>query len=134
MEQHGKHFGDHLHRLRQERGWSLREAGKRLGVAFTRVGEYEHGVDGHTGKAIVPPYKLVGEMARAFGVPEEDLLRLAGYGAGVDLDDDELELVRGYRRLPKKVRPLLVAQLRELEARHVPPPAGQPGEEPPAPG
>lgn len=129
MEERGKDFGEHLHRLREDRGWSLREAGKRLGLAFTRLGEYEHGVDAHTGKSIVPPYRLVGEIARVYGAPIEDLLRLAGYGAGVELDDAELELVRGYRRLGKKERPRLLARLRELEDGSAPSKAAGPGEE-----
>lgn len=92
----------------------MREAEKFLGVAFTRIGEYERGLDSHSGKTIVPPYHLVRRMARVYAVPEEELLRLAGYGAGIDLDTDELELVHGYRRLSRQKRAALLTQLRGL--------------------
>lgn len=129
MQERGPAFGERLLALRTARGWSLREAAKFLGIAFTRIGEYERGVDSHSGKTLVPSYRLVRLMARVYAVPEEELLRLAGYGAGIELDEDERELVHGFRRLTKKNRQRLMASLRELDPDAAPPPPDEAGKE-----
>lgn len=128
-------FGDRIHALRLARDWTLREAGMHLGLAFSRIAHYERGKWSKPSKPPVPPYQTVIRMARVYGASEEELLRLAGYGSSVDLTDDELALVRGYRRFTADGRRRLMACLQEIDASEALPPADRPGEEPtPAPG
>jgi transcriptional regulator with XRE-family HTH domain len=109
-------FGNRLHALRQARGWSLREAARFLGIAFTRIGEYERGVDGHSGKPLVPPYRQVVRLARVYGVPEVELLALAGYDGALVLPEEEATLVRRYRHLSPAGREHLQRVLQQLHS------------------
>ncbi|MEB3329332.1 MAG: helix-turn-helix transcriptional regulator [Candidatus Sericytochromatia bacterium] len=117
MQDRATAFGNRLHALRQARGWSLREAARFLGIAFTRIGEYERGVDGHSGKPLVPPYRQVIRLARVYGVPEAELLALAGYDGALTLPAEEATLVRRYRLLSAEGQAQLQQVLQRLEAR-----------------
>jgi transcriptional regulator with XRE-family HTH domain len=94
-------FGLYIGRLRDERGLSLRQAAKRIGVSFSRLGEWERATDSHTGKAVLPPRAAIVDIARAYGVPADALLALAGYRTSQDpATPDEVQMLSAFRRLP----------------------------------
>lgn len=92
-------FGEYAYELRAARGWTLREAASRIGVSHSRLTEIESGIDGHTGKTFIPAYVIVVQMAKAYGVPTAELLRLAGHEPLLELEADEVELMTAYRAL-----------------------------------
>lgn len=106
--------GLYLGRLRDQAGLSLREAAKRAGVHFTRLGEWERSVDAHTGKPVTPPTDALLRLARVYGVAPEPLLAMAGYRSGTDPSPEEERLLAAFRQLPEPERAALVA---EIEAR-----------------
>jgi transcriptional regulator with XRE-family HTH domain len=109
-------FGDFIYKLRQGRGWTLRELAKQSGISFGRLGEIERGIDAHSGKPFVPSYMAVTRLARAFGLPPADLLRSAGHEPGAELEPEEWDLVGIFRALPKGGRQKLISVARELAA------------------
>lgn len=93
-------LGEYLYQARQERGWSLREAAKRVeSLTHSRIDEIEKMRDARTGKYFVPSYINVIRLAKAYDLPVDDLLRRAGYEPGIELTPDEWEIVGLYRQL-----------------------------------
>lgn len=74
-------------------------------------------MDNHTGRPVSPPFEVVRRLARAYGVPADGLLRLAGFGPEPGLPDEEQRLLAAFRRLPEAER---VALLTLAEARGAP--------------
>ncbi len=103
--------GAELRRLREERGLSLRRAAALAGADHSRLREWERGVDNHTGRAVVPPFDALRRLARAYSVPAEGLLRLAGFGPEPELPGEEQQLLDLFRRLPAERRASLLADL-----------------------
>ena len=101
-----------LYLLRQERGCSLRDAAKRAGISFTRLGEWERGFDTRSHKPIRPSFDGLFRLARAYGIPSDELLHLAGYDLGMSAD--ERRLLGGFRELPDAKRAKLLAELDAL--------------------
>lgn len=108
-------FGDYVFQIRQSKGWSLREAAKRIGIAHSRLDEIEKMIDGRTRKPFVPSYINVVRLAKAYGLPPDELLRRAGYEPGIELEPQEWRLVKGYRSLPDELRGQLLQKLETLE-------------------
>ena len=104
----GPSLGDHLYALREARGLSLRQAGAATGISFSRLGEFERGVNSHSGLPARPTYEQLVLLARAYKTPADALLRRAGYYAGLDLPDDERRLLTAYRALPETMQPAAV--------------------------
>lgn len=109
-------LGRTIYEARQARGWSLREAGKRLDISYPRLDEYEKGVDGHTGKPVRPGYPMILKMARVYEISAEKLLTQAGYELPSPPNDEEKRLVESFRQLSfddrKKVNTLIDALLK----------------------
>lgn len=110
-------FGVFIFHERQKRGWTLREAAKAAGISHSRLSELEAGFDTHTHKAFKPGYVQVIRLARAYDLPPEDLLALAGHRPGSELAPVEWRLVGAYRRLPSAEREELLALMEKLEAK-----------------
>lgn len=108
MAEHHPGIGVVLYNLRQERGWSLREAARRADVAFSRLAEWEHERDNYSGRPLRPSFDALCRLARIYGADRFELLRLAGYDVG--LTQEELQFVDDLRALPKDKQ----ARLREL--------------------
>lgn len=72
-------FGAKLRELRENKEWTLRRAAKAAGITHQRLAELEAGVARGTGKATRPSKDVVGRLARAYDVPKDFLLELAGY-------------------------------------------------------
>jgi transcriptional regulator with XRE-family HTH domain len=73
----GEAFGDHLRRLREARGWSLREVTRRTGGAinFSWLARLERGRGRYLN------IDLIAALARAYGVSFAELCRRACPGA-----------------------------------------------------
>ena len=100
VPEHELSFGLYIGRLRDQRGLSLRQAAKRIGVSFSRLAEWERGADSHTGKPIVPPRQAVLDIARTYAVPGDELLALAGYRTSQEpATPEEVRLLAAFRRL-----------------------------------
>lgn len=115
-EQPGNSFGEYIYSLREARGWTFREAAGRIGIAHSRLTEIEAGIDGHTGKAFIPAYMIVVQMAKTYGVPTQELLRLAGHEPLAELEADEKRLMETYRALSPARRAQLSAAADALAA------------------
>lgn len=111
MSEQPPFFGEELRRVREAKGWTLREAARHLGVSFSRLGTWERGIDSNTRLPVLPPYKTVKLMAAVLKAPQ--LLAAAGYPIEGD-GDDEKELLDGYRRLGEADRDRLMRALRTL--------------------
>jgi transcriptional regulator with XRE-family HTH domain len=107
-------FGLYIGRVRDKRGLSLRVASRKIGVSFSRLGEWERGTDSHTGKPVVPPRHAVSDIARAYGVPADELLAMAGYRSDRDPSPQEERLLAAFRRLSAEVREAVIV---DVEAR-----------------
>lgn len=106
-------FGQRIRLLRQERGWTQAELGKKIHIVQKQVSSYERGVN-------VPSADVLVKIAEAFGVT---LDYLAGEGAGqrnVNIQDRELlrrfevvaELPEQYRTFAKEMLDLLILKHR----------------------
>lgn len=108
--------GEFLKRARLERSLSQRGAAKLVGISQARVAEAERMIDGNTGKPFVPSYMLLLKFARGYGLPPDELLRMAGHEPGIELEAEEWRLIKGYRALPRPKRDHLFQVLEELLA------------------
>lgn len=117
-------FGEYLYAIRMERGWTLRHAAKMAGIAFSRLGEIEKGIDPHNGKAFVPNYVTVCRLARAYELPLNDLLTMAGHEPGIELTEEEWKLLAAWRRCGVPQRQVILDSLDRLDG-HVAAPAAE---------
>lgn len=98
MRDHEPRVGAFLRRYREEQGWTLRGAAKRVGIPHSRVSEVESQIDARLNKPFTPSYKLLLKFAKGYGIPAADLFDLAGYKVEIDLTADErahIALLRG---------------------------------------
>lgn len=72
-------FGTFIFNLRESKGMTVREAAKLVGISHSRLVNFEHGKDPHSGRPTLPAAELVGQIAGAYGYPKGQLLLLAGY-------------------------------------------------------
>ncbi|GEM_PF-5551595 len=109
-------FQDKINALREARGWSLREAAKRIGekgapMSHVLLGDFERGRAHTSGKPIHPPRAVVVGMAKAYEASVDELLELAGYlplNYKRDLNPDESWLLDTFRSMqPLRQRILL---------------------------
>ena len=107
-------FGEYIYRVRQAKEWSLRDAASRIGIAHSRLDEIEKGIDSHSGKPFVPSYVTVAKIAKAYCLPPDEFFHLAGYQPGIELTDEEWELIRGFRCLSREHYPHLFEVLARL--------------------
>lgn len=71
-------FGEQLKKLRESRGYSLRQLAMRSGVSFGQISKIENGTRG------VPKPDTIEKLAKGLGVDYDYLMELAGY-----IPDDE---------------------------------------------
>ena len=103
-------LGRELHRIREDLGWSLREASERNGgvVSHAYLGQLERGNDPHTKKPISPSPSMLKALAAAYGVSYEYLMELAGYlepGKVEAIEEEWPEGVQFLRRASQKLTP-----------------------------
>jgi transcriptional regulator with XRE-family HTH domain len=107
-------IGAEILRLRQERGLSLRDVAERTGLNYTRIREWEKGVNNANGRPVIPPFEAILKLAKAYGVKPEPLLELAGYTPLGRLDELEQKLVDRIRALSHEQRMTLLTYLENL--------------------
>lgn len=115
QKQNGADFGRFIFEARQKRGWSLRTAAEATGIAYTRLDEIEKGTNWHTGKAARPRLEQVLDLARVYGLPEDELLVRAGFAPLIEASAEERELIAIFRRLPDATRREALDTLKALE-------------------
>lgn len=109
-------IGDYLRTVRRDRGWSAREASKRLGVSYNRLLEIEAGHSRTTGRPTTPSVELLLRISQGYEIPLPLLLELAGL-AGKSPDDQlEAELIQIWRTLSPKTRNMAIAVVRAMKA------------------
>lgn len=70
-------LGRKLKELREQRGWTQREAARKLGISNTRLSEFEIGITRTTGRPAIPARETLTKAAEVFGYPLDVLLTLA---------------------------------------------------------
>ena len=71
--------GTYLFKRRSEKGWSLREASKRLDISPSRLSEIEKGISKNTNKTTLPSRETIEKLAQGYKIPEDLLLKKAGF-------------------------------------------------------
>lgn len=71
-------LGDLIRREREQRGLSMREAARGIGISPAYLVELEHGRNPTTGRPPVPSPVVLAGIERALGIPMRTLLDLAG--------------------------------------------------------
>ena len=61
-------FEETLHKLRKERGLSLRDAAAQIGISHTYLAALEKGRDPRTGNPIVPSQQILINMCNLYGI------------------------------------------------------------------
>lgn len=96
-------FGAYIRKARESRGWSLREADKRLGLHHSRLHELESGKSSKTGKKLVPTQDNLEKLAKGYNLPIDHLFALAYFPSYLKVDagmsGEELGVVDLYRSL-----------------------------------
>lgn len=107
-------FGQYVKSLRVKRNWTLREAAQRAGLSHNRLGEIERGASYRTERRTRPSRSVVEGLARAYEVPKDTLLAMAGYPVGelAELSADAREAVHMFETLPAHKRRLVLGILR----------------------
>lgn len=106
-------FGPFIKRVREAKGWSLREAARTIGLSHFRLSEIESGKNARTGHATRPSWNQVASIARAYGLDQATLLARAGYDVGdrSELSPDELDVLLLFAAVPAERRGLVRAML-----------------------
>ena len=104
-------FGEYLHKLRDERGWSLRDIQEKTKDAVSNA--YLSQLE--SGKKNIPTLKVIQKLADAFGLPIEVLLKEAGYASPEMAAKKEASVIfRGYEQLSPKSRTIMQEMLKTL--------------------
>lgn len=109
-------IGEYLRETRGQLGLSVRDAGKRLKVSYTRLQEIEAGVSRRTGKATKPGIDFLFKVAKGYNQPLPLLLEMAGLAPKSKDEVQEAEIIKIIRGLPDQDRDLIVTILRAMEA------------------
>lgn len=114
--QEGAGFGATIYQARQAKGWSLRAAAKVTGIAYTRLDELEKGQNWHTRKAVRPTMEQVIRLARTYNLSIDEMLAHAGFEPLFTLDQEERELLHGFRQIPRDGRLRALARMNAFVA------------------
>ena len=104
-------FGEYLHKLREERNWSLRDIQEKTKgeVSNAYLSQLE------SGKKNIPTLKVIQKLADAFGLPIEVLLKEAGYASPEMAAKKEASVIfRGDEQLSPKNRQIMQEMLKTL--------------------
>lgn len=99
-------IGENIKLLRERRGWSQGELGRRIGKTRSAVSQYESGL-------IVPRMGVVEDLAQVFGVKKSTIIGDTA-GSGIRLSFDEQELVECYRSMTPRFRTELLSLARTM--------------------
>lgn len=103
----GKKFGEFLRKLREDRGWTLRQVEEKAKVSNAYLSQVERG------ERNIPNFNVLKRLAEVYGVEVSDLTKVAeeeAKGSNVDakIEAPDVKFVsRGYEKLsPKKKQAL----------------------------
>lgn len=115
-EQPSASFSEYLASLRTARGLGLREAARAIGIAHSRLLDFECGIDQHTGRPCMPAIATLFKIAEAYHLDAAEVLDRAGYRLpGVPQSADERRLLTSFRALSATRQRQLMAFLADLE-------------------
>ena len=107
------HIGQQLKALRIYKGMSQSELGEQIGVSFQQVQKYENGKNRISATTLFHLQKILDADIMDF-FPEKDGTASESPLSGRLLDDDIVELIRLYERLPDTGRKKLTRQFIQL--------------------
>lgn len=100
-------IGENIKRLREKNGLSQSDLASKVGKTRTAIWQYERG-------DTIPRMGVIEDMAKLFDVPKGEIIESTVNYAIVNIrDDEEQELIKLYRQLPKNAKKALIAGLRE---------------------
>lgn len=114
MDEQETQLGDYIRGLREAKSLSLRKAARIVGVSHSHLAAIEQQRHWLTGKAHRPTYSALVRIAKAYGVPSDCLLTMAGYEPGAELAVDEAELLREFRKLTQVEQQKLIEIAKEM--------------------
>lgn len=113
----GNELGSFLRAERTTRRLSLRAAADLIGVDHMRLSDIEKGINRATGNPTRPSAEMLQRIARAYQVPQEHLLELAGLRRIMPDDDDETRLLMAmFGELDRYHRRLIIGIVRSVHA------------------
>lgn len=106
-------IGERIRFLRQDRGWTQTDLGKRIGVLQKQISAYERGVH-------IPSTEVLIKLGHTFGVTLDSLAsETAGLPVPMDIRDRELyQLFQQLDHLPESERSLAKDMLDLLLLKH----------------
>ena len=109
-------LGSELRRIREERGWSLREVADRTGGVVSQgyIAQLEHGIDPRSKKPISPSPQVLKALATVYGVGYEFLMQRAGYLEQGNVDSVEEEWPEGVRFIRRAAKELTPEMKRKM--------------------
>ncbi|MEB3222239.1 MAG: helix-turn-helix transcriptional regulator [Candidatus Sericytochromatia bacterium] len=108
-------FGSTVRRAREQRGWSLEDAARHIGLSKSRLRELETGLSLKTRKPTRPTADNVARVARGLGLDQDHLAGLAGLGYRVvPGSSEETAILAAFRALPQPMRPVAVRVVEAL--------------------
>lgn len=108
-----KEIGGKLREMRIQRNLSLREAAEKVGISHTYLSALEKGHDVRTGRPVNPSTKTLVRIANGYGIPVEDLLRLASH-EGVEESADVEAVARSLQTLEPEDREVILYLIKRL--------------------
>ncbi|MEW6230614.1 MAG: helix-turn-helix transcriptional regulator [Bacillota bacterium] len=108
-----KEIGDRLREIRVKRNLSLREAAEKVGISHTYLNALEKGHDPRTGRLANPSTRTLVRIAKGYGIPLEELLRMASCEGAEERDDVET-IARSLRSLEPEDREVVLYLIKRL--------------------
>lgn len=108
-----KEIGDKLREIRLKKNLSLREAAEKVGLSHTYLNALEKGHDPRTGRAMNPSARTLVRIAEGYGIPLEELLRMAS-PEGAEESDDLEAVARSLQTLEPEDREVILYLIKRL--------------------
>lgn len=109
-------FGSAIRHAREQRGWSLDEAARHIGLSKSRLRELETGLSLKSRKPTRPTADNVELLAFGLGLDQDYLAGLAGLGYRiVPSNTEETAILAAFRALPDPMRSVAVRVLEALK-------------------
>lgn len=108
-----KEIGDKLREIRVKKNLSLRKAAEKVGISHTYLNALEKGHDPRTGRPVNPSTRTLMLIAKGYGIPLEELLRMAS-SEGAEESDDLEAVARSLQTLEPEDREVILYLIKRL--------------------
>ncbi|MGE5572679.1 MAG: helix-turn-helix domain-containing protein [Bacteroidota bacterium] len=108
-----KETGDRLREIRVKKNLSLREAAEKVGISHTYLNALERGYEPRTGRPVNPSARTLVLIAKGYGIPLEELLRMASR-EGAEESDDLEAVARSLQTLEPEDREVVLYLIKRL--------------------